>query len=84
MGRLTRARHQLPEKVVVVHELAPNIIRDEEVIQSRKGVALIKSVDGIGSRAMKEETWRKLTAKLPKGMRVGFKLFFRRMASSGR
>ena len=27
-------------------------------------------------RAMKEETRRKLTAKLPKGMRVGFKLFF--------
>ena len=25
---------------------------------------------------MKEETWRKLTTKLPKGMRVGFKLFF--------
>ena len=76
MGRLTRGPHQLPEKVVVVHELAPNIIRDEEVIQSRKGVALIKSVDSIGSRAMKEETWRKLTTKLPKGMRVGFKLFF--------
>lgn len=70
------ARHRLPEKVIVVHELAPNIVRDEEVVQSRKGVALIKSVDGIGSRAMKEETWRKLTAKLPKGMRVGFKLFF--------
>ena len=70
------ARHQLPEKVVVVHELAPNIIRDEEVIRSRTGVALIKSVDGIGDRAMKEETWRKLTTKLPKGMRVGFKLFF--------
>ncbi len=68
-------RHQLPEKVVVVHELAPNIIRNEEVIKSRTGVALIKSVDGIGSRAMKEDTWRKLTTKLPKGMRVGFKLF---------
>ena len=24
---------------------------------------------------MKEDTWRKLTTKLPKGMRVGFKLF---------
>ena len=38
-------RHRLPEKVVVIHELAPNIVRDEEVVQSRKGVALIKSVD---------------------------------------
>ena len=78
------ARHQLPEKVVVVHELAPNIIRDEEVIQSRKGVALIKSVDGIGSQAMKEETWRKLTTKLPKGMRVGFKVFFEEDGEFGR
>ncbi len=77
------ARRQLPEKVVVVHELAPSIIRNEEVIKSRKGVALIKSVDGIGSRAMKEDTWRKLTTKLPKGMRVGFKLFFEEDAEFG-
>lgn len=69
-------RHQLPEKAVVVHELAPNIVRGEEVIRARQGVALIKSVDGIGDRAMKEETWRKLTTSLPKGMRVGFKLFY--------
>lgn len=77
------ARRQLPEKVIVVHELAPNIIRSEELIKSRKGVALIKSVDGIGSRAMKEDTWRKLTTKLPKGMRVGFKLFFEEDAEFG-
>jgi hypothetical protein len=70
------ARHQLPEKAVVVHELAPDIIRDESVVMERIGVALIKSVDGIGTRDMKESTWRKLTTKLPKGMRVGFKLFF--------
>ena len=70
-------RHRLPEKVVVIHELAPNIVRDEEVIQSRKGVALIKSVDGIGSRAMKEETWRKLTTKLAEGHAGGLQALLR-------
>lgn len=70
------ATHDLPEKPVVVHELAPNIIREESAIVPPKGVALIKSVDGIGSASMKEATWRKLTATLPKGMRTGFKLFF--------
>ena len=75
MGRLTRARHRLPEKVVVIHELAPNIVRDEEVVQSRKGVAS-SSRSTHRQPAMKEETWRKLTAKLPKACAVGFKLFF--------
>jgi len=77
------AAHRLPEKPVVVHELAPNIIRDESAIVPRQGVALIKSVDGIGSRAMKVETWRKLTATLPKGMTAGFKLFFEEDAKFG-
>lgn len=69
-------RHRLPQKAVIVHELAPDVIRQESAIVPRAGVALVKSVDGIGSRTMKVSTWRKLTARLPKGMHVGFKLFF--------
>jgi hypothetical protein len=70
------ARDQLPEKVVVFHQLAGRIVRQESAIRPRPGVALVKSVDGIGSRAMKEDTWRKLTKSLPKGVHPGFKLFF--------
>lgn len=77
------ASHDLPEKVVVFHELTSRIVRQESAVKSRKGVALVKSVDGIGSRAMKEETWRNLTAVLPKGVHPGFKLFFQEDAKIG-
>jgi hypothetical protein len=77
------ARNDLPEKVVVFHQLAARIVRQEAAIKARKGIALVKSVDGIGSRAMKEETWRNLTAALPKGVHPGFKLFFQEDAKIG-
>ena len=35
----------------------------------------IKSVDGIGARADKLKTWRKLTRKPAAGVHAGFKLF---------
>jgi hypothetical protein len=77
------ARSDLPQKVVVFHQLAARIVRQESAIKSRKGIALVKSVDGIGSRRMKEETWGKLTGTLPKGVHPGFKLFFQEDSERG-
>lgn len=67
---------RLPDKAVVIHQLAPAILRDESAIRQRPGVVVVKSVDGIGSRAMKEDTWRELTRSMPRTLRAGFKLFF--------
>jgi hypothetical protein len=39
-------------------------------------VVVIKSVDGIGSRAAKTTTWRTLVKALPDSIHPGFKLFF--------
>ena len=69
-------KHDLPEKVLVYHQLAPSIVRSENEIREHPGVAIVKSVDGIGSRSMKLSTYRKLTAELPEPVHAGFKLFY--------
>jgi hypothetical protein len=66
----------LPEKVLVFHQLAPSVVRSEKDIRPHQGVVIIKSVDGIGNRAMKVDTYRRLTRALPKAVHVGFKLFY--------
>jgi hypothetical protein len=75
LAGLVRAK-QLPEKVLVVHQLSPSILRGEKEVRAHPGVVLVKSVDGIGSRAMKESTYAKLTAGMPKAVHAGFKLFY--------
>jgi hypothetical protein len=66
----------LPQKALVVHQLAPSVVRGITAVRSRPGVSVIKSVDGIGPPAAKESTWRTLVAGLPAAVRPGFKLFF--------
>jgi hypothetical protein len=69
------ADNNLPEKVMVVHQLSVRIIDDESKWKRHRGVVGIKSVDGIGSRAMKLDTNRVLTRNL-RHVRPGFKLFY--------
>ncbi len=68
--------HDLPEKALVFHQLSPAIVSRQKDIRMHPGVAIIKSVDGIGSPANKVSTWTKLTKNLPKGVHAGFKLFY--------
>lgn len=70
------AAHRLPQKALVFHQLAPAIVTGESQIRRRPGVVVIKSVDGIGTRAMKTETWDRLTQRLPPTEQTGFKLFY--------
>lgn len=69
-------QRDLPPKVIVYHQLHVGIVRPPGAITSRRGVSWVKSVDGIGSPAMKVGTWRRLTAGMPSFIRPGFKLFF--------
>jgi hypothetical protein len=66
----------LPEKVMIVHQLAPSIIRGQSALRDHPGVAVVKSVDGIGTAAAKTDTWRRLVTAMPPVMHPGFKLFF--------
>jgi hypothetical protein len=74
----------LPEKVLVYHQLAPLIVRQESALKAHRGVALVKSVDGIGVAAAKVETYHAVNRSTPKHVHPGFKLFYTEDAKSGR
>ena len=76
-------RYRLPDKVLVVHQLAPQVIPDFRGLRPHPGVVVIKSVDGIGSPAEKTSTWNRLVARLPAVLHPGFKLFFAEDRRSG-
>jgi hypothetical protein len=75
LSTFTRA-HGLPEKAMVVHQLAPRIISGIQTVRAHPGVQIVLSVDGIGSRQAKISTWQRLVKPLPKAVHAGFKLFF--------
>ncbi|MFE0186862.1 hypothetical protein [Streptomyces sp. NPDC058989] len=78
------AEHDLPEKPLVFHQVAESVLRAESALRPQPGVALIKSVDGIGSPGLKRGTWRRLVARLPDGVHSGFKLFYEEDAEGSR
>ncbi|QKV73372.1 hypothetical protein [Amycolatopsis sp. Hca4] len=75
LGGLADA-HRLPAKVMVYHQVAASVVRDEALLQQHKGVSVVKVVDGIGSVAAKKATWQTLMKTMPAHVRPGFKLFF--------
>ncbi len=77
------AKHNLPEKVMVVHQLRLDIIKNEAGLKKHPGVVAIKSVDGIGSPEMKLQTWRVLTKNMNPVFHPGFKLFYEEDAEFG-
>jgi hypothetical protein len=66
----------LPQKVLVVHQLTPQIVIGWSALRRRGGVVVVKSVDGIGSPGAKIETWTRLVREMPRTLHPGFKLFF--------
>ncbi len=76
-------KHRLPEKVMVYHQLHPQIVTKESALKAHQGVALIKSVDGIGSKGAKEDTWRRLVDDTPEHVSMGFKLFYEEDTAGG-
>jgi hypothetical protein len=75
LGDLAGA-HRLPAKVMVYHQVAASVVRDEALLLPHTGVSVVKVVDGIGSAAAKKATWKTLMTTKPGHVRPGFKLFF--------
>jgi hypothetical protein len=75
--------HHLPQKVLVYHQLHVDIVTGEEALVDRPGVALVKSVDGIGAAADKIGTYQRVIATLPPFVHAGFKLFYDEDTRSG-
>jgi hypothetical protein len=69
-------RLNLPEKALVFHEVVREVIKDERSIEPHPGVAIIKSVDGLGRPNAKIATYENLMQVRAKGVHAGFKLFF--------
>ncbi|HEX6756830.1 MAG TPA: hypothetical protein VF086_00245 [Propionibacteriaceae bacterium] len=69
-------RYDLPEKVMVYHQVARSVVRQESGLKAHDGVAMIKSVDGLGHPGPKKNTYRVVNKSTPKYVHAGFKLFF--------
>jgi hypothetical protein len=51
-------QYDLPEKVMVYHQVARSVVRKESGLKHHDGVAMIKSVDGLGHPGPKTNTYR--------------------------
>jgi hypothetical protein len=69
-------KYDLPEKVMVYHQVAASVVRKEWGLKQHDGVVLIKSVDGLGPPGPKKTTYRVVNRTTPKFVHAGFKLFF--------
>ncbi|WP_306320337.1 MULTISPECIES: hypothetical protein [unclassified Streptomyces] len=76
-------RHDLPEKVLVYHQVAESVVHDERELDIPEGVAVVKSADGIGDPSLKRHTWERLVDRMPDRLRTGFKLFFEEDTEGG-
>jgi len=75
--------NRLPQKVMLYHQLHADIVSGQEVMVDRPGVAVVKSVDGIGAAADKIGTYQRVMAGTPPFVHAGFKLFYEEDVRSG-
>ncbi|MDQ6826750.1 MAG: hypothetical protein M3Z14_06075 [Candidatus Eremiobacteraeota bacterium] len=68
-------RHNLPQKLLVIHEFTTDMVEHKERILDRPGVAITFHVDGFGSRAAKLSKYR-ILSRAGSGRFLGFKLFY--------
>lgn len=68
-------KHHLPEKALVFHQVHSSVVRDEGDLRRHPGVAIIRSVDGIGHPLDKTYTYELVTEGSPAFVHGGFKLF---------
>lgn len=68
----------LPEKALVFHQVNRQVfsVEHEAELKPFPGVAVIKSVDGLGPMHAKIETYNYLVKTMTTGVHAGFKLFF--------
>ena len=68
---------RLPEKLLVVHQFTPGMVRRKETLAPRPGVDLVLDVDGFGTQPVKAAKYRELTAPTSARFAHGLKLFYR-------
>jgi hypothetical protein len=73
----------LPEKALVFHQVNGYVVKDEGTLTAHPGVVLVKSVDGLGPRGAKINTYNYLVKSMPSVVHAGFKLFFDEDTTNG-
>jgi hypothetical protein len=69
-------RHDLPQKLLVVHRFTDEEIESEDALELNPGVALVLDVDGFGARPNKVSKYNQLAARGQGAAFNGFKLFY--------
>ena len=70
------ADNDLPEKVMVFHQFNFAAVEKLRKLKPQEGVALVRSIDGLGGPGAKVDTYDRLTKGQPKYIHPGFKLFY--------
>lgn len=68
-------RHNLPQKLLVIHEFTTDMVEHKGRLLMRPGIAMTYHVDGFGKRAAKLSKYH-ILSKVQNGQFFGFKLFY--------
>jgi hypothetical protein len=68
------ARHQLPEKLFVIHQFTDDMV-DDTKLKLRDGLAMVLNADGFGGREVKVAKYHRF-ARAARQFAPGFKLFY--------
>ena len=74
-------RYRLPQKLLIVHQFTEGMVKNDQEIEARPGVAIVSNVDGFGAPDLKVGIYKRLVEPrrvLPRaaGYYNGLKLFF--------
>lgn len=72
----TIERHDLPQKLLIVHQFTADMIARRNLLKPQPDVALTLNVDGFGGAEIKAAKYSELHAKPASGLYNGFKLFY--------
>jgi hypothetical protein len=81
LARLVRT-HDLPQKLLLVHQFTEAMVTEDEQIVVPPEVALVSNIDGFGTPELKVGVYKQLTTALSApgvdaGEHIGMKLFFK-------
>jgi hypothetical protein len=68
-------RHDLPQKLLVVHRFTGDMIENEDQLEQHPGIALVVNVDGFGDQPNKISKYHEFT-RGKRDRHHGFKLFY--------
>lgn len=68
-------QHNLPDKLLVVHQFTPDMVRHKHALRPSPGVDMVLDADGFGAPPDKREVFRRLAPDPDGPFSSGFKLF---------